>query len=634
MNVLICIGCDRYDSLDPLGGAEKDARSVFETLVSGDFYDKPHSKLLCSPRKDETEKALASIWRGKSLDVFTFFFAGHAGGKDGSFFLALSDSDLNALSVTAFPLTRLFDMVNEFKPRQVNIVVDGCEAGGSTSSVRTLFRPENVGTTSASSVAFLGACSASEGAGESDEGGALTTHLIRAIKGEADLVLHSPLIELADLSASVSEAVTSGDPSQHPVFWALNLYGRRGFAKNPHFHIDSPLPSLSLTSVTPDSEMGRRISEFSAELWEEYRLISREFDPARLLKLLQTLLSAPDLEASDRAAVISGLVRSFSSVAASEGELLAQPLTVATCLVALLPWWDDPAVRTLVKQELELDFTRTGILFQQLRDEIQVNESRLFGTTGLAADLYYLPVRITRLLGLIGTQAIIGRLLGFETDDSRAPHREFVTTLLQTYPKLLVALDDEQAAPLYIFLKAARLCGWNEIGAEVVQNYYIDAAVHGGTFNRLDSDGAGALEHLLILIKSELAMQNRSPANPSSLLPIIILGGMWFDCGQEWDLSAFDRRNIGLFLPEDYRDFSQEIIARGITHTWKIGFGVWQPEQLFAEFNAVIRSRESDAVLSVEAHCLCVLAALLFPDRIPLNLESSPSSLAMIGPDE
>jgi len=624
MNVLLSIGCDQYDSLRPLAGAERDAQAMFETLRSSDFYDESCSKLMCSPSKAEMEKAIASMLRGEPIHVFTFFFAGHAGGKDGSFYLALPESEADALSLTSFPLSRLFDVVNEFKPRQVNVIIDGCEAGSSTNSLRTLLRPESVGTVHASSVAFLGACSAGEGAGESEEGGMLTTHLIKAIRGESNLMLHAPMIELMDVSAHVSDAVAAENPSQHPVFWALNLFGRGGFAPNPHFHISSPLPSLSLSSVASDSAMGKRLSEFSAELWEEYRLTSREFDSARLLRLLRSLLSASDLRGSDRAAAISGLLRSFSSVAAVEGELLSQFLCIATCLVALLPWWDDPAVSELVKQELQLDFERTNALLAKLMGEFREKENRLFENSGFLSDLYYVPLRITRLLGLVGAQTLIGRLLGFETDASKSFHREFVTALLTTYPKLLVTLDDEQAAPLYIFLKAALLAGWENAGKEVVENLYFDAAIRAGIFNRLDSDGKGALEHLLVITKSELAMKDRVPANPSSLLPVILLGGMWLGCADDWDLRAFDRRNIGLFFPDDYRDFSQEVIAHGISHTWQIGFGVWQPEQLLAEFEGFILSRKQDPTLSPEAHCLCILASMLFPNRIPFSLESLP----------
>jgi len=37
MNFLICIGCDKYDSLRPLACAEADAKAVFD-ILHGDMY--------------------------------------------------------------------------------------------------------------------------------------------------------------------------------------------------------------------------------------------------------------------------------------------------------------------------------------------------------------------------------------------------------------------------------------------------------------------------------------------------------------------------------------------------------------------------------------------------------------------
>ena len=160
MNVLFCVGCDQYDFLTLLQGAERDARAMFDTLSSSGYYVNNRSSLLLSPSAAEMTKALAATLRGDRISVFTFFFAGHAGGKNGSFFIALRDSESDALSTTAFPLSRLFEMVNEFQPSQVNVIIDGCEAGSSTSSMHTLLRSEDVGTIRASSISFLGACAA------------------------------------------------------------------------------------------------------------------------------------------------------------------------------------------------------------------------------------------------------------------------------------------------------------------------------------------------------------------------------------------------------------------------------------------------------------------------------------------
>ena len=50
MNALLCIGCNAYDHLRVLEGAEKDAKDVFDLLSKQNgFYDQEASGVLLSP---------------------------------------------------------------------------------------------------------------------------------------------------------------------------------------------------------------------------------------------------------------------------------------------------------------------------------------------------------------------------------------------------------------------------------------------------------------------------------------------------------------------------------------------------------------------------------------------------------
>ena len=185
MNVLVCIGSDTYDRLAGLSGAEKDARAIFDSLAtrSGD-YDQKASRLLLSPELAAIQSALnAAFPTNTDPDVFTFFFAGHGAVKAGSFFLCTKDAHPDRLSTTAFPIISLFSLINEMRPRQVNIIVDACQAGGSSFDLGQLVRPEVIGSSQASSIAFLGACSSDQFAHETHEGGVLTQELIKCLTG-------------------------------------------------------------------------------------------------------------------------------------------------------------------------------------------------------------------------------------------------------------------------------------------------------------------------------------------------------------------------------------------------------------------------------------------------------------------
>jgi len=61
MNALLCIGCNAYDHLQVLEGAEKDAKEVF-ALLSGQngFYDQEASCVLFSPASINTRLSARS----------------------------------------------------------------------------------------------------------------------------------------------------------------------------------------------------------------------------------------------------------------------------------------------------------------------------------------------------------------------------------------------------------------------------------------------------------------------------------------------------------------------------------------------------------------------------------------------
>lgn len=621
MNVLLSVGCDQYDYLKALKGAEVDARSMFDSLKNGNYYDQDRSKLLLSPSVVEITNELSNSLRGEEISVFTFFFAGHAGGKNGSFYLALKESEAEALSTTAFPLARLFEMVNEFQPKKINIIIDGCDAGSSTDNLNTLLRSENIGTLQSTGVSFLGACAKRQTAKETQEGGLLTAHILSVLSGDSNLKLKKTIIELTDIAAFVSEAVTKEAPDQQPIWWGLDLFGQSGLAKNQTFQIEAPIPSISLKTIDHSSDMRAHMSELSEELWNEYRLASEDFDPRRLSKLLNRLFKPATLKTEDRVTASTGLISSFLPISKLEGELLTQHICVSTFLTSLLPWVENSSVCKLVRQHLELDFHRSNQLLAGLLDEIPTNESRLMSHCGMLSDIYFLPIRVIKLLGFIGTLSLLGDLLNFKTEESKVLHKRLVQLLLSTYSKQLISIDDEQAAPLYIFLKAAQRNGWEEEAKQVVQSMYFDIVMHGGAVNRLNSDGKGALEHLLKISDSGLSSGKYLPANPSSLLAVILIGGHWFKCSEAWDLKAFDRRVVGLYLPSNFNDFSEQVIQHGCTHTWRIGFGIWHVEELVSEFEKVISNSRDDVSLIPESHALCMLAAMLFPDRVPLNLE-------------
>ena len=74
------------------------------------------SRLLLSPTLQDVRAALATmLFEGEALDTLTITFAGHGAASSGSFYMALRDARLNALSATALSLADLLRMIAESK---------------------------------------------------------------------------------------------------------------------------------------------------------------------------------------------------------------------------------------------------------------------------------------------------------------------------------------------------------------------------------------------------------------------------------------------------------------------------------------------------------------------------------------
>ncbi len=116
MRCLLSIGCNRYENLDALTGAEADAIRIFNTLLRPDIggYDAERSRLLLSPNIADLRQAIEDILFGSGqIDTFTLFFAGHGGVRAGSFYMCVRDSRRDALSVSAQSLSDIFRSIGE-----------------------------------------------------------------------------------------------------------------------------------------------------------------------------------------------------------------------------------------------------------------------------------------------------------------------------------------------------------------------------------------------------------------------------------------------------------------------------------------------------------------------------------------
>lgn len=601
-----------------LASAEQDAQRVFH-LLTGDCgdYSRAESRLLLSPDLATVQEALRAVFCvQREVDVLTIFFAGHGAVRAGNFYLCVRDTSPEGLSVSGLAILSLFSMINEFRPRQVNLIVDSCQAGGSTFDVSNLLKPKVVGASFSPSVAFLGACGEDQAARESASGGVLTNPLIPFLTGEGEIQTRQPFLDLIEVGAEVSRQLRAVGSEQKPIAWGLTLYGDGHFAKNPHFNADPAVRRFPLPELPVDSDVAHRIQSHSADLWEEHRLVKEELSPVRLLTLIRRV-SADDESGATTLNLVNGLARTLA-VRADEGDdLLAGSDCLGTCAIALLPFLDLGGVRNCARELLMQRSLLDRGHREDLATRLRTDEDALVNPSGVAGDLFYLPLRVTKLLGWIGAGFLIDRILGSNSAESQ--YFDLSEQIVASYSNSLVAVSDEQAPFLYLFFKGCEECGRDALARDVLLRIYASFAERGGKVTRVGVDGGGVFNYLLSLTNSELGQAPPPTANLSYLCPVLLLFGEKLGLGGDWQLRDLDRLSIAYFLPKTYRDFSEKNIIHGMNHTLKIGFGMWSLSDFKREFDKTLNSVAMAD--DQEELALAILAAILLPDRIPFLLE-------------
>ena len=612
MNVLLSIGCNTYTHLNTLQGAEKDARDIFNLLVQqSPQYSAEPSQLLLSPSLAELRAAVdKALPTAQKIDVLTFFFSGHAGVKGGSLFLCLRDTDPERLSITAFPIVSFFTLVNEFQPNEVNIIVDACEAGGSSFDLAQLLKPEVIGFSGAPSITFLGACSSDQNASDGIDGSIMTRALVKCLSGEQEVQTYLPFLDLVQVGSGT-----------RPCHWLFARNSR--FARNPHFDADGIGRYFSVGNVSPLSDFGKIIRLKSPNLWDEYRLIKDSPNPRRLLNLLNDVLRDTGDDIHSWISFVHGLSGTMSARAGESSDSLASSHCLGTCAVSLLPQVDTKDVQAFVRGLLRTMLESDSAQWNELLHVIKTEKHALLGDISPAGELYYLPLRITKTLGWIGLSVILESLLPDLQPAIGTPHFELASEILERYRDSLVAVSDEQAAPLYVFIKACLLRNKRELAEQVANHYFASFAERRGNVTRIGTDGVGAFRYILSLGPEEFRPKDWRPANASLFLPVLLLSGAELGLGSVWDLRALDRKSSTFFIPSDYRQFGRAVIEQGMNYTHRIGFGIWTVADFKKEFDTAITTSfgPSGLNLPVEAVALCIIASLLFPDRIPLVLE-------------
>ncbi|MFX1767701.1 MULTISPECIES: caspase family protein [Paraburkholderia] len=620
--VLLCVGCDRYENLATLHAAESDASAAFAIFTDPAFgaYPAADARLLLSPSVADVHIALTELFLDRDpADTFTFVFAGHGGVVRGTYYLALRESRLDMMSTSALPLSMLFQIINEMRPAQCNLIMDSCQSGGLVSDLGVLLKPEVIGDAQTSGISIFASSAANQDAEENESGGLGLRALLDVIAGREVIDTRRPFLDLVDAGRRASESVAS-DALQVPVVWGANLYGQSRFVRNPHFDARNAPAIHDVTGIIPGVGAGRAIAQAAERLWRLYYSEPSDLTPVKIAGALRTVVECISDDRDAIAQFVQGVCSTLVERGRTSQNSFAAVETIATCISVLLSAaGDDSPVDDAIRMLADGLCDELEIALEAALDTQETDVASL--ATGGLADFFYLPSRLTRILGWSGALVHIRRAR--HQDDARAVRvfEALGRRLIDDYAPVLCGMSDSEAPYLLTFAHAALEQGLEEL-LEIPLGILFNRIVqHQARLAVATLGQEDALAYLRARSTGDFSAAGALIARPLESLALALLVGARCGLADEFDscLRQLDHVALNIFIPDSYRDFGKDVIREGRNHVFQIGTNVWQASDLERHWEGACLARlRSDASLrSGTVRIAAICSALVFPDRSP-----------------
>jgi hypothetical protein len=623
--VLIAIGCDKYDdpSWGNLTGAENDAKNIYNSLVVDGFgqFNAEQSKLLLSPSLSKLRSAISEVlFSGSRIECLTLFYAGHGEVKDGTYFLTCRDSLVDQLSLSALSTSVLFSYLNEAKCEHTNIIIDSCFSAGLVHDLGALLKPEIVGKRNALSLSILAAASSNEPASEDNGQGYCTKAILDCLNGNIEIPSTRSTLDLIDVGLAVSAAIAS-QYDQNPECWGISLKGHVPFCTNPNF-IGEATYSSHLTSLP--SEVTELVDKNSDRIWAAYFNFDENYDPDELFDSISECIDSVEDYPEVAANLAMGVANSFRQKISDvhTGFLEAEITGIAITSILKLSTDDFSVQNTiaLMCDEVQASVSK-GILFlnASLKNDVYSLLSSGF------AELYYLPIRISKILGWIGVAVHIADTNGTALDIG--PIKDLVQKIIGEYSRSVFSVSDTQTPYLASFISSGlkmNLIEEAETITALMFNSFLEVE------GRIAATSMSADEIVKYVMSTEVAAsktsENMNLAKPSELLALFFVLYRNFGMDDELDrcLEGLDHNHFNIYVPENYHHFADELMRGGQNYSFQIGHGVWK----LADFQN--RWLEIDSHLDRASSSMsdatklgAIISSMIKPDRVPWFLFKS-----------
>lgn len=612
---LISVGCDAYQLLAPLSGAENDARAVYETLVDSEYsmYSKEISKLLLSPSRTDFYEELGRISEDETSDVLTLYFAGHGSVDTGQYYLHFPSEREGNLILSAISSGEIFTAISRCKFAHINLIIDACQTNGIIHNLGNIIKPEVMGHSRGVGITILSSCSIDEYASEINGNGVLTTELLKTLTGEIKVSESDEYVDLYQAGQKIAQQDSLIKLNQSPTVWGFNIYGQSALAKNPHY--TGELGSFAGRHyIPPASQMGEAMKRHLKplnEALENYTEIDSKEKFLFKLNEIRALTSDPLGQEK--------ITLSFKQNVMSEipSDCPMERLVFITAIFASCIRHSDTdsslqEINELLRDTSRLAEETVGYLLDQVeQDENFLSSSNATGL-GWIAEYYLSPIRVSMILGYMSEAIRNGQL---------APDRfePLLAKIFDSYGNSLVALSDAQAPYLLVFFKALHGTSLEPLARECLRRYFHTLVGARGQVARHNLTGRNACLYFIERYQKENIDYNYL-ANPNMLGSVMMLMGHVYDLADEFDvmLREMDGSNFYLFLSSEILSFSECVVDNGFNYQAKCGHDFWTVQEFWDNFMQEFQQFIPEEGVSDTAKSCIVASSFTVPDRLPL----------------
>lgn len=620
VSACIAIGAASYDDSDlaALPGAAVDAMSFYReaTSVTYGCFDKESSKLLLNPTREQVRAAVSDATRNTRLNSLTIYFAGHGAETKSGYFLTCRDAICDRLALTGLSLTDVFQLLNDRSGSfHTNVIVDACQAGGIAADLSAITKSFEVGVAGGSSVSILAMSSRGEAAEEAldGSGGFGTKALLNIMTGAVDTGKNSSELTLAD----VAQAMDLQGTRQTPSFWSFNLQGASAFCKNAYalrFRSSEIYRAPNVLDDVP-AELSQAHRE---QLWRCYLDLAEDLDARKLYSVFSDTI-ADEYYSISKPSIVSGLFVSFLHRSRLSPDLFS-PITLAATFAVFSSenLRDDELTQYFINVLCdELDRALTEVSMHLEEDHLYLVRD------GGISNFIALPQRISSLAAWALLATRLSEVTATTKNSSTDIARRLLAALEENYLSSFALVSENQASSIAVIsaLGTGFCDDWVEKFAGCLFNSFFECRGKVARANLPDKDSFKYFKHRL---SEERPDFTNLCGRPSEAL-FALLMTYWRQGSLDiikYNFTDLDGFAVGTFIPQSYANFAEVSIYSGVNIHAQIGHDLFTTAELSTFIENDLMKRISDASLEMsdlQGTC-AVLAALIFPDRVPWHL--------------